>query len=263
MAELLLATANGQLILCDTEEVRPKVVFRCREEEALMGLCTDGDHVYVASLDRLFKLRTGDYEVVGRSRRFWPSPDFHQMNLYDGRLYATATKRNEIWTFDTRLRDRKKFRIPPPIPGKPVKYKKNYNHINAVVREGDSFYVNLNWINHVQYGESGVLVASADFRKREVFPYAWESHDFQFIDGKKRPSVPPRVRTRTSGIPFGPDSWWRGSSSGNTIRTNPSAKRSAMTRNTITWEVAGRRNETSARRSPASSTSSAAPTTAW
>jgi hypothetical protein len=66
-----------------------------------------------------------------------------------------------------------------------VKYKKNYNHLNHIVREGNRFYISLNWLTTTQYANSGVLVTDAELEEIERFEFGWEIHDFQFIDGKK------------------------------------------------------------------------------
>jgi hypothetical protein len=180
MAELLLTTVNGQVIRIDTEDPEPEVVFQGPADEALMGLCMDGEFLFVASLSRLYKFRRSDYTILKKTRRFRPSPDFHQMNIYNGLLYATATKRNQIWIYDRDLRRTGKVKIAPPDPRRRVRYKQNYNHINTIVKHRGEFYINLNWLTDEQYGDSGVLKTDADFRETGKFKYAWESHDFQF-----------------------------------------------------------------------------------
>ena len=149
-----------------------------------MGLCQDGEMLFVASQSRLFSLNMADFSLSKRTRKYVPSPGLHQMNAYDGKLYATATKRNQIWIFDRQLNRIGKIRITPPLPHKKTRYKKNYNHINNIVRHEGAFFLNLNWLTEKQYAESGVLVCDNDFRELDKFEFAWESHDFQFIDGK-------------------------------------------------------------------------------
>jgi hypothetical protein len=187
MAHLLLATVNGQLMEMDTEHPDPRTVFATHQDNALMGLCQSGEHIYVAGLDRLYRLSEKNYTLQCRTRRYRRSPDFHQMNFYEGKLYTTATTRNQIWIYDKDLTRIRKVTIPPPDPERKIRYKKNYNHINAIVLRQNRFYINLNWL-HKQYGDSGVLVTDRDFQEIEKFPFAWESHDFLF-DGEKTPAI--------------------------------------------------------------------------
>lgn len=101
----MLATVNGQLIRLNTEIPEPEVVFRASDNEALMGICLDEDFLFVASLSRVYKFRQDDCKILKKSRRYRPSPDFHQMNIYDGLIYTTVTKRNQIWVYDRDLRE--------------------------------------------------------------------------------------------------------------------------------------------------------------
>ena len=184
MAILLLASVNGQLVSFDTDTLEQKVLFRTREDDALMGLCRHEDMLFVASQSRLFRLRMEDFALVKRTRKYIPSLGLHQMNYYDEKLYATATKRNQIWIFDKNLKKRAEISITPPIPHKRIRYKKNYNHINNIVKHEGAFYINLNWLTDKQYADSGVLKTDEEFNEIEKFKFAWESHDFQFVDGK-------------------------------------------------------------------------------
>jgi hypothetical protein len=161
-----------------------KVLFRISEDEALMGICRNDGILYVASLRRIYKLMLKDFSLMSKTRAFFPSPDFHQMNCYDGRIYATATKRNQIWIFDEDLGPKRRVKIAPPHPRKRVRYKHNYNHINSIIRNRGAFYINLNWLTDEQYADSGVLKTDEQFNELDKFKFAWESHDFQIIDGK-------------------------------------------------------------------------------
>jgi hypothetical protein len=183
MAQLLLATVNGQLVRLDTENPEPRAVFSTHEKNALMGISLVDQIIYTASLDRLYKLKADDYSILKRTRRYLRSPDFHQMNSYDGLLFVTATTLNQIWIYDDELKIKRKLRIPPPNPEKRAKYKKNYNHINTIIKHEEKFYVNLNWLTNVQYGESGVMVLNEDFTEERKFSFGWESHDFMIVDG--------------------------------------------------------------------------------
>jgi len=184
LATLLLATVNGQLLSFNTETLDQRVLFRSHEDDALMGICRHGDMLFLASQSRLFRLRMEDFALVKKTRKYIPSLGIHQMNYYDGRLYTTATKRNQIWIFDKNLKRKGKIRITPPNPHKRIRYKKNYNHINNIVKHEGAFYINLNWLTELQYADSGVLKTDGDFNEIEKFKFAWESHDFQFVDGK-------------------------------------------------------------------------------
>jgi len=185
MPQLLLATEGGQVVAFDTDLKTHTVVFQCSDDEAMMGLEIYNHHVFVASLSRIYKLKLYDYSLVKKTEWYQPSPDFHQHQFYDGYLYTTITKRNQIWIYDEDLRLVKIHDIEPPFPWRKVQYKENYNHINNIVKHNEKFYVNLNWLTHVQYSTSGVAVYDQEFNFLEKFPYGWETHDFQFINGKR------------------------------------------------------------------------------
>jgi len=185
MSPLLLATEGGQVVAFDPASGQHRSVFHSSDDEAMMGIEIAGPHLYVASLSRIYKLRLDDFSPVASTLLYDPTPDFHQMQCYDGLLYVTATKANQIWTFDEDLTLTLVHQIPPPDPKKPVKYKKNYNHLNNIIREGDRFYIGLNWLTTTQYANSGVLVTDTDLNEIERFEFGWETHDFQFLDGKK------------------------------------------------------------------------------
>lgn len=185
MSQLLLATEGGQVVALDTVTREHRCAFHSSDDEAMMGIEAVGPHLYVASLSRLYKLALADFSRVAQTRLYDPTPDFHQMSFVDGFLYLTATKSNEIWLFDEDLRLARVHRITPPDPRRRIEYKKNYNHLNHIVREGDRFYISLNWLTTIQYANSGVLVTDADLGEIERFEFGWEIHDFQFLDGKK------------------------------------------------------------------------------
>jgi hypothetical protein len=149
-----------------------------------MGICQNDEFLFVASLRRLYKICRKSFSLQRRTRSYFPAPGFHQMNLYDGRIYTTATKRNQIWIYNEDLQRIKKIKVAPPNPEKGVKYKVNYNHINNIVRQQGCFYINMNWLTDEQYAYSGVLKTDANFKELEKFKFAWESHDFQFVDGQ-------------------------------------------------------------------------------
>jgi len=185
MPELLLATEGGQVVTFNTESKAHQVVFQCTDDEAMMGITKFDGHIYVASLSRMYKLDANDYSLVKKTEFYNPSPDFHQHEFYDGLLYTTITKRNQIWVYNQELEIVAKHDITPPFPNKKVKYKKNYNHLNNIVKKDDKFYVNLNWLTSTQYASSGVVVLDDKFNELEKFEYGWETHDFQFIGDDK------------------------------------------------------------------------------
>ncbi len=185
MPGLLLATEGGQVVALDPATREHRCVFHSSDDEAMMGIEAAGAHLYVASLSRVYKLDLRDFSKVAQTRLYDPTPDFHQMSFVDGLLYLTATKSNQIWIFDEDLTLTRVHQVIPPDPKRPVKYKKNYNHLNHIVREGDRFYISLNWLTTTQYANSGVLVTDTELEEIERFEFGWEIHDFQFIDGKK------------------------------------------------------------------------------
>lgn len=185
MSPLLLATEGGQVVAFDPATKEHRRVFHSSDDEAMMGIEAVGDHLYVASLSRVYKLALGEFSKLAETRLYDPTPDFHQMSFHDGRLYATATKLNEIWLFDEDLRLERVHPVVPPDPARKVEYKKNYNHLNHIVHHEGRFYISLNWLTTTQYANSGILVADADLEEIERFEFGWEIHDFQFIDGKK------------------------------------------------------------------------------
>ena len=185
MSPLLLATEGGQVVAFDPATEQHSCVFHSSDDEAMMGIEIAGSHLYVASLSRVYRLNLSDFSLIASTPLYDPTPDFHQMQCYDGSLYLTATKANQIWVYDESLRLTRVHQITPPNPKRKVKYKKNYNHLNNIVREGDRFYIDLNWLTTTQYANSGVLVTDADLNEIERFEFGWETHDFQFIDGKK------------------------------------------------------------------------------
>jgi hypothetical protein len=185
MATLLVTTEGGQVVKLNTITKVFKVVYQCHDDEALMGIALHNEFLYIASLSRIYKIRYSDYQLVLQTELYNPSPDFHQMQFYNEKLYTTITKRNQIWIYDDDLNLNESFDIIPPKPGKKVKYKKNYNHLNNIVKQDNKFYVNLNWLTSVQYGNSGVVVLDENFNEVDKFEFGWETHDFQFMDGKK------------------------------------------------------------------------------
>jgi len=185
MSRLLLATEGGQVVTFDSETKEHDVVFRCSADEAMMGIEIVGEHLFVASLSRIYKLSLPNFEKLGETELYDPTPDFHQMQCYDGSLYITATKPNQIWIFDEGLNLQKVHQISPPNPKRRPKYKKNYNHLNNIIRHEGRFYIGLNWLTKIQFGCSGVLVTDGELNEIERFEFGWETHDFQFLDGKK------------------------------------------------------------------------------
>lgn len=185
MSELLLATEGGQIVAFNAATDEHTCVFHSSDDEAMMGIEASGDHLFVASLSRIYKLRLSDFAPVAETEFYEPTPDFHQMQIYDGVLYMTSTKINEIWLYDEDLNLLRTKVVDPPNPKRRIKYKKNYNHLNNIIRHEDRFYIGLNWLTTTQYANSGVLVTDEKLQEIERFEFGWETHDFQFIDGKR------------------------------------------------------------------------------
>lgn len=185
MATLLLTTEGGQVVKLNTETKEFKIVYQCPDNEALMGIAIQKDFFYIASLSRIYKIKYADYQLIHQTELYKPSPDFHQMQFYDNKLYTTITKFNQIWVYDIDLNLIESHDITPPVPGKKVKYKKNYNHLNNIVKHENKFYINLNWLTNIQYANSGVAIFDENFNEIDKFEFGWETHDFQFMNGKK------------------------------------------------------------------------------
>lgn len=185
MPELLLATEGGQVVSFDPDSEHHECVFMSSDDEAMMGIEIVGDFLFVASLSRIYTLSLSDYSKVAETEFYEPTPDFHQMQCYDGLLYVTSTKINQIWVYDLDLNLVRIVEIAPPNPKRKVKYKKNYNHLNNIILHEDQFYIDLNWLTTTQYASSGVLVTDLELNELARFEFGWESHDFQFIDGKR------------------------------------------------------------------------------
>jgi len=179
---LLLATEAGELVKLNTETKEHQLLFKSNVKDAFMGIAIHGEHLFLATLERVYKLSLASWQPVGMTETYRPSPDFHQMQIYDERLYTTITKRNQIWVYDLDLNLVEIHHITPPFPGKKVVYKKNYNHINNIVKRDGKFYINLNWFTSTPYASSGVAVLNEQFKLLEKFEFSWESHDFQFVD---------------------------------------------------------------------------------
>lgn len=180
MAELLLATEDGKLQIYDVDKDESRVIFTNDTGEGNMGTYITDEHVYVACNSKVYKLDRKDWSVVKQTKRY-AGHSFHQINVYGDIIYLTVTQYNQIWLLNLDLKIVKKITVKPPL-NKPIQYKHNYNHINNIVKEGDKFYVDLNWLSHIQYGMSGVCVYDLDFNEIERFEYGWESHEFQFIE---------------------------------------------------------------------------------
>ena len=185
MATLLLTTEGGQVVKLNTITKDFEVVYQCPDDEALMGIALHKNCLYIASLSRIYKIQFSGFRLIHQTELYNPSPDFHQMQFYDNKLYTTITKFNQIWVYDEDLNLIESHDITPPLPGKKVKYKKNYNHLNNIVKCDNNFYVNLNWLTAIQYANSGVAVMDENFNEINKFEFGWETHDFQFMNGKK------------------------------------------------------------------------------
>ncbi len=189
--DVLLAAEGGRLYLYNSLTDRLVLLFQDDNNETLMGLARDGEHLYLGAKSRLFKLH-----FIGSPMDYLPDPikatpisdeipDFHQINIIDGSLYATATAKNEIWKFDLDLNLERIYRLRPPRRFLPIKYKQNYNHLNSIFKYNGTYYVCLNWLTAKQYGPSGFSVLNNYFKEIQRIEYGWEAHNFALIDGKR------------------------------------------------------------------------------
>ncbi|MAS95969.1 MAG: hypothetical protein CMO55_22420 [Verrucomicrobiales bacterium] len=185
MSDLLLATEGGQVVAFNSATDEHHCVFKSSDDEAMMGIEQVGRDLYVASLSRIYRLNLDDFSKITQTQLYEPTPDFHQMQWYEDRLYMTSTKINEIWIFDKDLNLLETHLVTPPNPKRRAKYKKNYNHLNNIIKHEGRFYIDLNWLTTTQYANSGVLVTDKNLNEIERFEFGWETHDFQFIDGKR------------------------------------------------------------------------------
>ena len=181
---LLLATESGQLINYNDTSGNSELLFSSTAKKAVMGIAESKGFIYLASLDKIYKIDKKTWLQVSVTTSYKPSPDFHQMEIYGEKLYTTITKQNQIWVFDLNLKLLNIYDIEAPYPGKKVAYKKNYNHINSIVKRANKFYVNLNWLTSTPYAASGVAVLDEEFKLINKFEFGWEAHDFQFMGDK-------------------------------------------------------------------------------
>lgn len=181
--EFLFTTESGHLHSFNLETKQSKLVFDTESRYGgCMGIIRHEGFTYVSGIDTIFKLDGS--KVVGRSNKVTPRPDFHHMIMYDDHIYITATIENSIKVFNKDLRLVSTHVFAPPKDSE-IEYKVNYNHLNGIFKQGDNFYVNLNWFTGKQYGMSGLIKTDLDFNEIGRFEYGWESHDFQIVDGKK------------------------------------------------------------------------------
>ena len=180
-SDLLLTTEAGKMEIWRGGG-KVETIFHQKEMAGAMGLISTKTHYFVNTPLFLYKVDRETNKVVKKSQKF--NAQFHHMNLYEGTIYASGTFNNKIYLFNKELKHIDTKAIAPPKKNQAVAYKSNYNHINSVIRHDDKFYVNLNWFTQTQYGMSGVVVFNKDWKEIDRFEMGWESHDFQFYDGK-------------------------------------------------------------------------------
>ena len=190
---LYLAAEGGKLYRYDLSFDRLDLIFFDENEETLMALAIYGNYLYVGGKSRLLKFEIIEDEIklikttneINKIK--FPfrirKPDFHKMSIISEEILITATSYNQVWKFDLELDYKEAYSINPPFKFLPVWHKKNYNHINNIVRYRDRYYVCLNRLAE-QYGSSGVAVLDTKMREEKRFEIGWEAHNFSFIDGK-------------------------------------------------------------------------------
>lgn len=179
---ILIGSANGNVYTYDTITHQLKPYSR-PDKTGVMGLAKYEEHLFVASRGMITRYTDGYPSVCNGS--YTNCPQFHQLLVYQRKVYITCTAINEIWIFDTDLNLLNKKLIKPPLHTKPVSLKTNYNHLNSICHYKGSFYVGLNWFTAKQYGRSGVCVLDHGMRELYRFEHGWETHGFTFVDNKQ------------------------------------------------------------------------------
>jgi len=187
--EIILAAESGRLFRYNFENDLLSTIFEDDRNEVLMGLEKKGKFLYVGAKSRIFKFKVSDNlkisKIFTNPKEMGYKVGFHQMLIKGRYLYITVTKLNEIWKLDLNLNLHEKIKINPPDKLSPVKYKKNFNHINNIFYHKKNFYVCLNWLTRRQYGPSGVIVLNNRMEEIRRFEYGWESHNYCILDGRE------------------------------------------------------------------------------
>jgi len=172
----IIASEGGNLYSFNEESGNIQLIFHT--DEYLMGIAQQDNIFYVSGSQRLYKIDNGS---VYCTKHFTPFVNFHHINIYENKIYVTATLVNQIWVFDLDLNIIEKIRISPPDPRRKVKAGKNYNHINGIFLHKDKFYACLNWLDK-QWGYSGVAEFDSKFKELKRYKYGWQSHALQIIN---------------------------------------------------------------------------------
>ena len=114
---------------------------------------------------------------VGAVNRGIPyvDPQFHQMNIYDKKIFVSVTGRNEIWELNEELT---LLRVVPVLPHMP-----DYHHLNNVFCDGENFYVCLNRYSQ-ELGVGGFVKFDKNWVEIERKTIGWETHALCHIEGK-------------------------------------------------------------------------------
>lgn len=197
---LYLACESGRILRFDTKNGKHDIVFEHPSKQTMMGLAFEDDNLYFGGKTFLGIAETKDNKFIikkirdyynpywGRLKKgFWfrvgsysrhlkyREPQFHQMNIYNGSIFVSATDCNEVWELDRELNLLRRIIVQPHLP--------NYNHLNNVYFDGHHFYVCLMKYGK-QFGYGGYAKFNTEWDEIERKNLGWEAHAFSLINGK-------------------------------------------------------------------------------
>lgn len=178
---ILIATESGKLVSVNDDLSLPDVLYQF--PKSIMGIVRDpnvGDY-FINTNYGMYRFDL-NRRAITHDDVFNRQVAYHHMIWHADHIWVSVTNRNEIWKFDRNLMHKSAIRIDPPKQDKPIRRKVNYNHINSVWRDGDFWYVNLNWLTCRQYGPSGVAVFDSAWNELRRFEYGWETHAFRIYE---------------------------------------------------------------------------------
>jgi len=196
---LYVATESGKVLLVDLSDKSYEIVFEDPTERTMMGLVIKdrtlylGGHFFLGSAEingfehSNFRVFTYYNELVhGAAFRIlnrlhleslaltYADPAFHHMNIYNDRIYATATGRNEVWEIDLSFRRKRAIPIMP--------HRFDFNHINNIFCDGEHYYVCL--LRFVErFGYGGYVKFDRNWTEVDRQELGWEVHAFCVING--------------------------------------------------------------------------------
>ena len=202
---LYLACAGGRLFRLDIATGDAQLIYQHSDYQPLMGMVIEQEQLYFGGQTFLGKGVLRDTKIedltikefyplqwkkahqvmrsfwskrVGATSRAMPyvNPQFHQMKMYDGKIYITVTGRNEVWELSDELELLRCIIIQPHI--------EDYNHVNNVFFDGKYFYVGLARYER-KLGPGGFAKFDKDWVEVERQSLGWESHGFCIIGDKR------------------------------------------------------------------------------